>query len=76
MVILDLTVPGGMGGLETIKELLKIDPDVKAIASSGYSSDLVMSRYGKYGFSGVLGKPYVIRELTRAVHKVLQRKSK
>jgi PAS domain S-box-containing protein len=76
MVILDLTVPGGMGGLETIKELLKIDPDVKAIASSGYSSDLVMSKYRKYGFSGVLGKPYVIRELTKAVDKVLQAKKK
>ncbi len=66
----------GVGGLETIKALLKIDPDVKAIASSGYSSDMVMSKYRKYGFNGVLGKPYEIRALIRAVDKVLQGKKK
>ncbi len=76
IVILDLTVPAGMGGLETIKELLKIDPDVKAIASSGYFSDLVMSKYRKYGFSGILRKPYGITELTRAVDKVLKGRKK
>ena len=62
-VILDLTVKGGMGGRETIEELLRIDPSVRAVVSSGYSNDPVMSRYRDYGFSGVLSKPYEIRQL-------------
>ncbi|HEY7545498.1 MAG TPA: response regulator, partial [Blastocatellia bacterium] len=51
-VILDLTIPGGMGGKEAIKKLLEIDPDVKAIVSSGYSNDPIMTRFREYGFSG------------------------
>ncbi len=57
-VILDLTVPGGMGGKDAIKELLKIDPQVKAIVSSGYSEDPIMADFKKYGFSEVIAKPY------------------
>jgi PAS domain S-box-containing protein len=57
LVILDLTVPGGLGGAKVIPELLKIDPKVKAIVSSGYSNDPIMANYQDYGFCGVIPKP-------------------
>jgi two-component system cell cycle sensor histidine kinase/response regulator CckA len=57
-VILDLTVPGGMGGKETAARLLKIDPDALLIVSSGYSNDPVVANYRQYGFSGVISKPF------------------
>jgi CheY-like chemotaxis protein len=70
-VILDLTIPGGMGGKDTIVELLKMDPDVKAIVSSGYSNDPVMANYRDYGFSAVLSKPYRSQEMSRVLHELL-----
>ena len=70
-VIMDLTIPGGMGGKETIKRLLTIDPEVKAIVSSGYSNDPIMAEYRKYGFAGVVSKPYVIRQLSDSVYRVI-----
>lgn len=70
-VILDLTIPGGMGGKDTIKKLLEVDPAVKAIVSSGYSSDPIMSDFTKYGFSAVIAKPYKVAELSMIVHKVV-----
>ncbi|MDO8142469.1 MAG: response regulator [Candidatus Brocadiales bacterium] len=70
-VIIDLTIPGGMGGKETIQKLLEIDPDVKAIVSSGYSDDAIMSDYRKYKFSGVIAKPYRIEELSKTVYQVI-----
>ncbi len=70
-VILDLTVPGGMGGKEAIQRLLEIDPQVKAIVASGYSNDSVMANYNDYCFKGVISKPFLISELTEAIHKVL-----
>ena len=57
-VILDLTVPGGLGGVETVRRLNDFDPGVKAIVSSGYSDDPVMAEPEKFGFSGVIVKPY------------------
>ncbi|MEO5657820.1 MAG: ATP-binding protein [Nitrospiria bacterium] len=69
-VILDLTIAGGMGGKETIEHLLKIDPGVKAIVSSGYSDDPVMAEHQKYGFRGRLTKPYEIAELYAALSEL------
>ena len=70
-VILDLTIPGGMGGKETIEHLLEIDPNVRAIVSSGYSSDPILANYSEYGFTSVVGNPYNISELSRVLEKVL-----
>ncbi|MDP2644710.1 MAG: ATP-binding protein, partial [Desulfobacterales bacterium] len=74
-VILDLTIPGGMGGKETINKLLEIDPEVKAIVSSGYSNDPVMSNFRGYGFSGEVPKPFAMKELEKVLHEVLRRDS-
>jgi PAS domain S-box-containing protein len=71
-VILDLTVPGGMGGKETIKKLLEIDPNVKALVSSGYSNDPVMAKYKDYGFKGIIIKPYDADALSEAIIKLLE----
>jgi DNA-binding NarL/FixJ family response regulator len=68
---MDLTVPGGMGGTDTLKKLLEIDPHVKAIVSSGYSNDPVMAEYRQFGFKGVVTKPYRIKELSDEVYKVI-----
>lgn len=70
-VILDLTVPGCMGGKETIVELLKIDPNLKAIVSSGYSNSPVVSCCEDYGFKGFLNKPYSRQELEEILSKIL-----
>ncbi|OGG01038.1 MAG: hypothetical protein A3F83_12835 [Candidatus Glassbacteria bacterium RIFCSPLOWO2_12_FULL_58_11] len=70
LAILDLTVPGGMGGRETIKELKQFDPAVKAIVTSGYSGDPVLSDYRKFGFSGSLVKPYIMEEVREVLNSV------
>jgi two-component system cell cycle sensor histidine kinase/response regulator CckA len=70
-VILDLTLPGGMGGKEALKKLIEIDPTVNAIVSSGYATDATMSRYQDFGFRGVIAKPYEASELGRIVHDVV-----
>ncbi|MHC4944701.1 MAG: ATP-binding protein [Planctomycetota bacterium] len=72
LVIMDLTIPGGMGGKETVKKLTEIDPDVKVIVTSGYSNDPVMSNYKKYGFSGVITKPYDFNRLNNEIQRVLR----
>jgi CheY-like chemotaxis protein len=71
-VILDLTVRGGMGGKEAIQKLIDIDPDVKGIVSSGYSDDPGMTDFRKYGFSGVVAKPYTLEELGGKLNRVLK----
>ncbi|GJQ57603.1 MAG: hypothetical protein SCALA701_04040 [Candidatus Scalindua sp.] len=70
-VILDLTIPGGMGGKLAVKKLLEIDPEVKAIVASGYSNDPIMSNFREYGFSRVLAKPFEIQELNQILHAVI-----
>lgn len=71
VVMMDLTIAGGMGGKETIKRLLEIDPAAKVIVSSGYSNDPVMADYENYGFCGVLPKPYKIEDVNRILHDLL-----
>ncbi len=70
-VIMDLTVPGGMGGKEAIKHLRKLDPDVVALASSGYSNDPVMSSPSAFGFNNVVAKPYQMEQLRAVMGEVL-----
>ncbi|MEO8663362.1 MAG: ATP-binding protein [Bryobacteraceae bacterium] len=70
-VLLDLTIPGGMGGQEAASQLRAIDPSVKLIVSSGYSEAPVMAEYRKYGFDAVLGKPWASSQLTEVFQRVL-----
>lgn len=70
-VIMDLTIPGGMGGKEAVRKLLELDPAAKVIVSSGYSSDPIMAEFDKYGFKGVVAKPYTIRKLAETLHVVI-----
>ena len=71
LVLMDLTIPGGLGGRETIKELLEFDPEAKAIVTSGYSNDTIMEDFKEYGFKGVIAKPYSTVELRRVLHEVI-----
>ena len=75
LVILDLTVPGGMGGQEAINQLLNIDPNIKAIVSSGYSSDPVMANYKAYGFCGVIPKPYSRDSVAEVLNEIFDDKA-
>jgi PAS domain S-box-containing protein len=70
-VIIDLTIRGGMGGADCIKGLLALDPEVKAIVSSGYYDDPVMSNYRVLGFKGVITKPYQIEDLSEILYKTI-----
>jgi len=71
VVILDLTVPGGMGGREAIRELIRIDPEVRAIVSSGYSNDPALSNYRQYGFRAIMAKPFRMQELREVLNRVI-----
>ena len=71
---MDLTIRGGKGGKETIKELLEIDPSAKVIVSSGYSNDAVMANYRQNGFAGIIIKPYTMDELGDELQRVLGKK--
>jgi CheY-like chemotaxis protein len=70
LVLIDLVIPGGMGGQETIHVLKELDPQVKAIVSSGHFRDPVMQNYTQYGFQGALTKPYVLKELEDVLSQV------
>jgi len=69
-VILDLTIKGSAGGKEVIRQLVAIDPDIKAIVSSGYSNDPVMINFRAYGFIGTLPKPYTKKDLSETLNKI------
>jgi len=73
-VIMDLTIPGGMGGRETITALLEVDPDAKVIVSSGYSTDPIMQNYKQFGFAARIYKPYTVGELEKTLDGVLKKK--
>jgi len=73
LVIIDLTIPEGMGGRETVEKLRSYDPGVKAIVSSGYTNDPVMQDYAHYGFSGRLTKPYRINEMKTLLESMIQK---
>jgi len=73
LVILDLTIPGGLGGAKTIPKLLKIDPKVRAVVSSGYSNDPIMANYEDYGFCGVVSKPYTKEQLSEVLNRIFDK---
>ncbi len=70
-VVMDLTIPGGMGGKQTIAALLEMDPGVRAIVASGYSSDPIMADFAAYGFKGMVAKPFRIQELCLTLERVI-----
>jgi len=70
-IIMDIVVPGGMGGKETIRKLIEVDPEVNVIVSSGYSNDPIMAGFREYGFNGAIAKPYKIREMSEVLHRVI-----
>lgn len=71
LVILDLSLPGGMGGEETLRRLRQLDPGVKAIVTSGYPNSPVILDYERYGFIGVVLKPYSLQDLSSTLRGVL-----
>jgi len=73
IVILDLTIPGGMGGKEAIEKLRSLDPDITAIVSSGYATDPIMADCKTYGFKSVLPKPFRPSDLRTAIAAALER---
>jgi PAS domain S-box-containing protein len=72
LVIMDLTIPGGMGGKETIKQLRAIDAQVKVLVASGYSDDPLIAHYRDYGFSGTITKPFRLEELQQKLDELLK----
>ena len=70
-VILDLTNQFGMGGVEAIKKLLEIDPEIRAIVATGYSFDPVVTNFRAYGFRGAITKPFGMDELSKVVKSVI-----
>ncbi len=74
-VILDMTIPGSMGGKETMRQLREYDPNIKAIVSSGYHNDPILAEHEKYGFVAVVPKPYKINDLSQVLHEVIHGKN-
>ncbi|MBD3183301.1 response regulator, partial [Candidatus Poribacteria bacterium] len=73
LVILDLNIQYGMGGIDTINQIKKINPHVKAILTSGYSSDPAIKNYTKHGFNNVIIKPFKFKELSQVLYKSINR---
>ncbi len=72
VVIMDLTIPGGLGGKQAVEKLLAIDPQARVIVSSGYSTDPVMANFNEHGFEGRLTKPFQMAELEKELSRVLE----
>ncbi len=75
LVILDLTIAGGMGGKETIEQIRKLDSKVPAIVSSGYSNDPVLADFTRYGFQAAAAKPFEVGELVETITRLLTPRS-
>ncbi len=71
VVIMDLTIPGRMGGKEAMGHLLESDPEALGIVSSGYNNDPILASYRDFGFSGVVAKPFTVQELAEVLRAVL-----
>jgi two-component system, cell cycle sensor histidine kinase and response regulator CckA len=71
LVVMDLTIPGGMGGREAAAKLVAAFPEIRIVASSGYSNDPILQRHGEHGFAGILPKPYNLREMSDLIRKLL-----
>jgi CheY-like chemotaxis protein len=74
IVVMDLMIPNGMGGLEAIVHLREFDPEIKAVISSGYVNEPVMADFKRYGFVGVARKPYLVEELLELLDEVVEPK--
>ncbi len=74
LVMMDLTVPGGMGGQEAMRQLREIDPNVRAVVSSGYSGDPVLANFREHGFCGIVPKPYRVADLAKVLQAALTAK--
>lgn len=70
LVIMDLNIPQGMGGIDAVKHILEIDPNARVVVSSGYSGDSIMRDYESYGFAGSIGKPFDIQGLKAVLETV------
>ncbi len=73
LIIMDLTIKGGMGGEEAIAEIRKLDKDLPVVVSTGYSDDDIVRNYKSYGFSGVLTKPFKMDELKKLIEELTER---
>jgi CheY-like chemotaxis protein len=67
VVLMDLTIPGSMGGVETARQILAFDPAAPLVVSSGYSADPVMANYKEYGFCAAIEKPYNVEDIARII---------
>ncbi len=70
IIVMDLTIPGGMGGKDAVVEILKIDPAAKVVVSSGYSNDPIMTNYQQYGFKAAIAKPFLLSGLKKVLEDI------
>lgn len=72
VVVLDLSVNGGKGARETISELRQLDPEVRAVVTSGYATDPILNDFRRFGFTAALSKPYTVQTIEQAIAKALE----
>jgi two-component system cell cycle sensor histidine kinase/response regulator CckA len=71
LIIMDLTIPGGMGGKEAVQKIHQLNSDAKVIVSSGYSNDPIMANYQEFGFCAAIGKPFTFADLKQTIFRVM-----